>query len=97
MNKIDHRSLDIEGLLADNKHLEQLRLSDLVLDNSKFHQIKLHLLVIKGLESIIIQDTFAKEDVRKFVSLITNNPTLCELLLLDCVYSKISKIHSRKL
>ena len=97
LNKIDGKCLDIDqvaGLLADNKHLEQLWLSNLVLDNSKFHQIKPYLHVIKGLESIIMQDCFfTDEDVKILVFFITNNPTLCKLCLLDCEISVEDIIH----
>ena len=75
-------------LLATNKYLEHLGLSNLVLDNTKLHQMQSHLCVIKGLRRLIINDCiFTDEDTSTIVSLIANNPNLCELTLLDCEMS----------
>ena len=69
-------------LLATNKYLE-LGLSNLVLDNTKLHQIQSHLCVIK-LRRLIINDcSFTDEDTNTIISLITNHPKLCELTLPD--------------
>ena len=81
-------------MLANSKHLEQLNLFNLVLDNNKFRQIKSHLLVIKGLEQLMIKDcTFTDEDTSTIISLIANNPTLHKLCLLDCELSVKSKMN----
>ena len=82
----------VETILANSKHLEQLNLFNLVLDNGKFHQMKSQL-VIKGLEQLIISDCiFTDEDVSRIISLVTNNSTLCELTLLNCEMSMKGKI-----
>ena len=82
----------VETILANSKHLEQLNLFNLVLDNGKFHQMKSQL-VIKGLEQLIISDCiFTDEDVSRIISLVTNNSTLHELTLLNCEMSMKGKI-----
>ena len=83
----------VATLLVNNKHLQELRLSNLVLDNSMFHLIQSHLLVIKGLQQLIINSCiFRDKDASTIISLIINNPTLCELCLLDCEMSVKCKI-----
>ena len=81
------------ALLTTNKHLEELRISKLVLDNNKFNQIQSTLLVVKGLQQLIINDCFfTDEDVSRIVSVIANNPGLDELCLFNCEMSTKSKI-----
>ena len=81
------------ALLATNKHLEQLGLSNLVLDNTKLHQIQSHLCVVKGLQRLILNDCICTDkDTNTIISLIANNPKLCELILLDCEISVESKL-----
>ena len=91
----DSESLDddqVVALLATNKYLEHLGLSNLVLNNTKLHQIQSHLCVIK-LRRLIINDCiFTDEDTSKIIYLIANNPKLCELALLGSEISVKSKI-----
>ena len=91
----DSESLDddqVVALLATNKSLEHLGLSNLVLDNTKLHQIQSHLCVIK-LRRLIINDCiFTDEETSKIICLIANNPKLCELALLGSEISVKSKI-----
>ena len=96
LNEIDDNSL-VDDLmiseLASNKHLEQLRLSSIILDTRKFHQIQSNLLVIKGLQRLIINDCFFMDkDASRIITFIINNPTLNELCLLGCEMSMKSKI-----
>ena len=79
---------EVATLLSNNKDLEHLRLSNLVLDNNKFHQIKCCIGVIKGLKRLIINDSiFTNNDTSHLASLIANNPALHELCLRDCKIS----------
>ena len=72
-----NESLDdnqVLALLATNKYLEHLGLSNLVLDKTKLNQIQSHLCVIKGLRKLIINDfIFTDEDTITIISLIANN------------------------
>ena len=81
------------ALLATNKYLHHFSLSDLVLDNTKFHQMQPYLCIIKGLRKLTIHYcVFTDEDTSTIISLIANNLTLCELTLLDCEMSVKSKL-----
>ena len=83
----------VSTLLSNNKHLEQLRLSCLVLDSNNFHQAMPHLLVIKVFEQLTIRNCFLTEkDTSRVISLIVNNPTIHKLGLYDCKMSMKSKI-----
>ena len=80
-------------LLAANKQLERLGLSELVLDNTKLHQIQSHLCVVKRLRRLVISDcNFTDKDTGTIISLIANNPTLRELALLNCEMSIRNKL-----
>ena len=92
----DSKSIDdyqMAALLVTNKYLEHFRFLNLVLDNTKFHQIQSNLYTIKGLRRLIINDCiFTDEDTNTIVSLIANNSTLRELTLLNCEVSVKSKL-----
>ena len=78
----------VVALLANNKYLKHLGLLNLVLDNTKFHQMQSYLCIIKGLRRLIINDCiFTDEDTSTIISLIANSPNLCELTLLGCEIS----------
>ena len=79
--------------LANNMLLQELRLSNLVLDNNTFHQIQSRHLVIKKLQRLTINNCiFTDEDTSTIISLIVNNSALCELTLLNCQMSVKCKI-----
>ena len=82
----------VVALLATNKYLKHLGLSNLVLNHSKLHQIQSHPCVIK-LQGLIINDyIFTDENTNTIISLIANNSKLHELTLLDCEISVKSKL-----
>ena len=84
---------DLITLLVRNKSLEHLRISKLVLDNVMFNNIKCHLSIIKGLESLSINGCwFSDKDINMVVSVLANNLILRELHLLECKMSTRSKI-----
>ena len=100
---LDFNFTDTEGIsliedqvaiwLANNKLLQELRLSNLVLDNNIFHQIQSRQLVIKELRRLTINNcVFTDEDTDTITSLIANNSALDELTLLDCEMSVKCKI-----
>ena len=98
---LDLNLSDTEGIiedqvaiwLANNKHLQELRLPTLVLDNNIFHQIQSRRLVIKELRRLTINNcVFTDEDTNTITSLIASNPTLHELTLLECEMSVKCKI-----
>ena len=91
----DSRSIDYNlmiVLLADNKYLKYLGLSNLVLDNTKLHQIQSHLCIIKVQRLIINDFIFTDENTGAIISLIANNPKLRELTLLNCEMSITNKL-----
>ena len=91
----DSRSIDdnlMVVLLTDNKYLKYLGLSNLVLDNTKLHQIQSHLCVIKVQRLIMNDFIFTDEDTGAIISLIANNPKLRELTLLNCEMSITNKL-----
>ena len=91
----DGESIDDDlmvALLATNKYLEHLLLSNLVLDNAKLYQLQSHQCIIK-LQRLIINDCiFTDKDTDAIISLIANSPKLRELILLNCEMSVKSKL-----
>ena len=88
LNELDSKALYVDqvvALLASNKHLEELKLHNLVLKDCNLYQLQSLLLVIKGLKHIIIGDSFfTDKDASIITSLIANNSMLHEICLLNC-------------
>ena len=79
--KVSHDNVVVDILV--NSNLEQLKVFNLELNNNTFHQIKSHLLVIKGLQQLIFYEcVFTDNDITRIIYLINNDLTLHKLCFL---------------